>query len=66
MLVVGCVALRCVWEEAGRALGPPGFCKRHLGLSVTIRRETLIAVCQVAGISAAALNLAVLFDRSEF
>jgi hypothetical protein len=46
----------CVWEGAGRR-GPSGFCHRYLGCIVEIKRETLIAVCQLACISAAALIL---------
>ena len=57
MLSVGCVALRGVSEEAGRRVSvrplPPTFG----GVSVQIKRETLMAVCQLAGISAAALIL---------
>ena len=38
-------------------MGLPGFRKRLWGVSVPIKYETLIAVCQLAGISAAALIL---------
>jgi hypothetical protein len=48
--------LRCVWEAAGR-----GTCARFpptiQGGAVQDRRETLMAACQVAGISAAGLLL---------
>jgi hypothetical protein len=33
------------------------FCKRHWGVSVPDKRETLMTVCQLAGISAAGLIL---------
>ena len=37
---------------------PSGFCHRQFGgVSVQLKRETLMAVCQLAGISAAALIL---------
>jgi hypothetical protein len=48
--------LRCVWEGAGR-VNAPGLCRRHRGRAVQDRRETLMAACQVAGISAAGLLL---------
>ena len=41
----------------GRAPGGGSVCKVTLGLSVPFRRETLIAVCQLAGMGAAALIL---------
>ena len=43
--------------KAGRAVGSARFLQTTLGVSVGIKRETLMAVCQVAGISAAALIL---------
>src|SRR5687767_2292551 len=48
--------LHCVWEGAGR-VNAPGLCRRHRGRAVQDRRETLMAACQVAGISAAGLLL---------
>ena len=48
--------MRCVWEGAGRVRAP-GFRRRHRGRAVQDRRETLMAACQVAGISAAGLLL---------
>jgi hypothetical protein len=48
--------LRGVREGAGWRR-PFGFCHRHLGVSVKIKRETLLAVCQLASIGAAALIL---------
>ena len=44
--------------ERGRAgWFPSGFCHRHWGVFVQIKRDTLVAVCQLAGIGAAALIL---------
>jgi hypothetical protein len=48
--------LRCVWEGGGGGVRPDSATDIW-GVSVEIKRETLIAVCQLAGISAAALIL---------
>ncbi len=48
------VALRLGIPGGG---GPPGFRNDVFGVSVKIQRDTLMAVCQLAGISAAALIL---------
>ena len=47
----------CVWEGAGRKGVRPVSAIGVWGVSVQIKRETLVAVCQLAGISAAALIL---------
>ena len=57
MLVLGCVALGRVWEGAGRRVSVRFLPSTLWGVSVRIKRETLMAVCQLAGISAAALIL---------
>ena len=56
----------CVLEEAGRAVGSPGFRKELWGCIVPIKHETLMAVCQLAGISAAALILPCALIDLEF
>jgi len=47
---------RCVASGRDRAERPPGF-RNDLRASVPMKRETLMAVCQLTGISAAALIL---------
>ena len=56
MLVVGCVALFASWKRPG-GRGFARFPQATLGVSVPIKHETLMAVCQLAGIGAAALIL---------
>ena len=48
--------MRWVWEGAGGGVRPVSATDIW-GVSVQIKRETLVAVCQLAGITAAALIL---------
>ena len=47
--------MRCVWEGPGGGVRPVSA--TTFGASVPMKRETLMAVCQLAGIAAAALIL---------
>ena len=49
--------MRGVWDGAGRRVSVRFMTSMFGGVSVQIKRETLVAVCQLAGITAAALIL---------
>ena len=54
MLVLGCVVLRRVWEGRAEYVRPVSS---NIGVAMQDRHETLVAACQVAGITAAGLIL---------